>query len=332
VTHPQGAPHLDPSTWARPGSLSSVTEPVVPGEPPTSEMPPAHAELRADHTHEPPAWPAEPNISPTAQHYSAAAPDGQPPSEGTTASASTRRSFLRDPLSTILILVIAVALLGTGLIGAELYARKRAADVVAAATECEVKDKVQVSFGPSPFLLQHATGNYTDISIHTAGNQIRDGKGMKADITVNDVTLHDNGKSKGTIGAVDATIVWTSNAIKETVQDGLPFVSGLIDSVRTNPGAGTIQLSGALGLGTVTLKPRIADGQLSLEAVKVTAMGALVPHETAQAALDVFTSKMMKDYPLGIRADNVQVTNDGVVGNFSAHNALIPANECFAHI
>jgi hypothetical protein len=295
-------------------------------------MPPARAELQADHTYAPLASPAEPNVSLTGRHDSTAAQYDQPPSEGMAASVKTRRGFLRDPLSVILVLVIAVALLGAGLVGAELYARKRGADIVAAATECELKDKVQVSFGSSPFLLQHATGNYTDISIHTAGNQIRDGKGMKADITVNDVTLHDNGKSKGTIGAMNATIVWTSNAIKETVQDGLPFVSGLVESVRTNPSAGTIQLSGPLGLGTVTLKPQIADGQLSLEAVKVTAMGALVPHETAQAALDVFTSKMMKDYPLGIRAENVQVTNDGVVAHFSAHNAVIPANECFAHI
>jgi DUF2993 family protein len=247
-------------------------------------------------------------------------------------SVKTKRRLFRDPLSLILVLVIVAALLIAGPLGAELYARKRAANVVAAAAECEVKDKVTVSFGPSPFLLQHVSGHYTDISIHTAGNQIRDGKGMQADITVNDVTLHDSGKSKGTIGAVDGTIVWPSDAIKDTVQGGLPFVSGLVDRITTNPGAGTIQLSGALGLGTVTLKPRIVDGDLSLEAVKVTAMGATVPHETAQVALDAFTAKLMKDYPLGIRADNVQVTNDGVVAHFSARNASIPANECFANI
>lgn len=248
------------------------------------------------------------------------------------ASVKSKRHFLRDPLSIVLVLVIVTALLVAVPLGAELYARNRAANVVAAAAECEVKDKVKVSFGPSPFLLQHVTGHYTDISIHTAGNQIRNGKGMKADITVNDITLHDNGKSKGTIGAVDGTIVWPSGAIKETVQDGLPFVSGLVDSITTNPSAGTIQLSGALGLGTVTLKPRIADGELSLEALKVTAMGATVPHETAQVALDAFTAKLMKDYPLGIRADNVQVTNDGVVAHFSARSASIPANECFTQI
>jgi hypothetical protein len=242
-----------------------------------------------------------------------------------------RRSF-RDPISITLILVIVAALLVAGPIGAELYARKRAATVVAAAAECAVKDKVQVSFGASPFLLQHITGHYTDISIQTAGNQVRAGSGMKADITVNDVTLHNSAKSKGTIGALDVTIDWTSEAIKKTVADSVPFVSGLVNNVTTNPSAGTIQLSGALGMGSLTLKPRVADGQLSLQVVQVTAMGATVPHEIAQAPLDELTSSLMQDYPMGIRADSVQVTNSGVVGHFSARNAAIPANDCFARI
>jgi hypothetical protein len=67
----------------------------------------------------------------------------------------------------------------------------------------------------------------------------------------------------------------------------------------------------------------------------VTAMGAVVPHETAQTALDTFTSTLTKDYPMGIRADSVQVTNDGVAAHFSTRNASIPAaqtNPCFAHV
>jgi LmeA-like phospholipid-binding len=277
------------------------------------------AEPRAGRTDEPPDQPAPP-------------PFGRPPSEVMAASAKTARRFFGDPLSIVLILVIMIAFLGIGLLGAEFYARKRADNVVAAAAECEVQDKVEVSFGPTPVLLQRFAGHYTDISIHTAGNRIRGGKGMKADVAVNDVDLRGGAKSKGTIGAVDATIVWTSDGIKETVEDGVPSVSGLVDSITTDPAAGTIRLSGALGLGSVTLKPRIAGGGLSLEVVKVTAIGVTVPHETAQVALDTFTSQLMKHYPLGIRADSVQVTNDGVVGHFSARNTAIPANECFADI
>jgi LmeA-like phospholipid-binding len=247
----------------------------------------------------------------------------------------TKRRFFGDPVSIILILVIVTALGVAGLIGGELYARHRADSVVAAATECVVQDQAKVSFGPSPFLLQHLTGHYRDISIHTAGHQIRDAKGMTADININDVDLHGSGDSKGTIGALDATITWTSDGIKQTVQNGVPLVGGLVSSVSTDTSAGTIEFNGAMGLGSVTVKPAVAGSGLSLQVVKVTAMGATLPHETAQSALDTFTSGLTKDYPLGIHADSVQVTNDGVVAHFSTRNAAIPAsqtNPCFAHV
>jgi LmeA-like phospholipid-binding len=300
-------------------------------------MPPGRGEPHGDHPHEPPG---QPHIPPTAQGYPAAPPHGQPPygqppSEDMAAPMKTKRRFLGDPVSIVLVLVIVVALLAAGVIGAELYARHRADNVVAAAAECEVHDKATVSFGPSPFLLQHFAGHYNGISIHTAGNQVRSAKGMTANISINDVDLHGNANSKGTIGALDATITWTSDGIKQTVQDSVPFIGGLVNSVTTNPGAGTIELSGALGLGSVTVKPQVAGNGLSLQVTKVTAMGTTVPRETAQSALDPFTSKLTKDYPLGIHADSVQVTNDGVVAHFSTRNASIPiaqTNPCFAHI
>jgi len=249
-----------------------------------------------------------------------------------------KRRFVRfrgDPVSIILILVIVAALVVAGLVGAELYARNRADKVVAAATECVVQDQASVSFGPTPFLWQHITGHYRDISIHTAGHQIRNAKGMTANINIDDVDLHGNADSKGTIGELDATINWTSAGIQQTVQDSIPFIGGLVNNVTTNPSAGTIELSGALGLGSVTVKPQVADNGLSLQVVKVTALGATVPHETAQTALDTFTASLTKDYPLGIHADSVQVTNDGVVAHFSTRDATIPAaqtNPCFAHV
>ena len=247
----------------------------------------------------------------------------------------TKRRFLGDPVSIILVLVIVAALAVAGLIGGELYARHLANNVVATATECVVQDQATVSFGPSPFLLQHITGHYRDISIHTAGHQIRDAKGMTADINIDDVDLHGSGDSKGTIGALDATITWTSDGIKETVQNSVPLVGGLINTVSTNTSAGTIEFNGAMGLGSVTVKPAVAGSGLSLQVVNVTAMGATLPHEAAQSALDTFTSGLTKNYPLGIHADSVQVTNDGVVAHFSTRNAAIPASQtdpCFAHV
>jgi hypothetical protein len=305
--------------WARPGDSYPPTRPVP----------------QADQPYESPAPP--PSYPPPTLEFPATPPYSQPPSQDTEGPVKTKRRFhfRGDPVSIILVLVIVAALGIAGVIGGELYGRHRANGVVATAAECVVQDGVTVSFGPTPFLLQHFTGHYKDISIHTAGHQIRTAKGMKADININNVDLHGNADSKGTIGELDAAITWTSQGIQETVEDSLPFIGGLVSSVATNPSAGTIVLSGALGLGSVTVKPQVTDGDLELQVVKVTAMGVTVPHETAQAALDTFTTAMLKQYPLGIHAESVQVTNDGVAAHFSTRNASIPAAQtdpCFAHV
>jgi hypothetical protein len=277
-----------------------------------------------------------PNRPPVAPRYSAAPPYGQPPLPVMVASTNSKRRFLRDPLSIALVLVTVVALLASGLVGAEIYARKRAEEILAAAAECVIKDKVRVSIGTgsNPLLLQYVTDNYADISIDTAGNQLLDVKGMKADITVNDVTVHNNADSKGTVGALDATITWTSDGIEETVKEKAPFLSHFIKNVITNPDAGTIELSSTRGGTSVTLKPQVTDGRLSLEIVDLTAMRATLPRGAAQRALDDATSELTNKSPLDVRADSAQVTGDGVVAHFSARDALIPASPgtCFTHI
>ncbi len=245
-----------------------------------------------------------------------------------------RRRFRRsDPLSIVLIAVIVVALIAAGLLAGELYARHRADTVVAAAASCVVQDKATASFGPTPFLLQHMTGHYNDISIQTAGNQIRAAKGMKADVNIDDVRLQGNANSKGTIGALNATISWSVDGIKQTIQNAIPLFGSFVSGVNTNPSDGTIELQG--GLGNITAKPQVVNNGVSLQVVSLTGLGFTLPSESVQPALDAFTNELTSNYPLGIHADSVQVTNDGVVGHFSTQNASIPPGNqdpCFAHL
>ena len=76
----------------------------------------------------------------------------------------------------------------------------------------------------------------------------------------------------------------------------------------------------------------VADGDLNLEVVDVN--GPL-PKDAVQTALNTLTKKLNDNYPLGIHADSVKVTDTGVVGTFSSQNASIPkedANPCFARL
>ena len=317
MTNPQwpGQPsgHGDPTVWARPAAHAPPAQPTqVTPEPPQQEPPAQHIQRAS-----PQSYPATPSSD-------------QPSSKDPFPPVKTTRR-LRDPLSLVLILVIVAALAVAGLLGGELYARHRADSVVAGVVECVVQDGASASFGIRPFLLQHFTRHYSGISVQTAGNRVREAKGMKVDLKIDDVRLQDTGNSRGTIGALDATITWSSEGIQQTVQDAIPLFGGIVTGVSTNPSDGTIELRGALG--SVTAKPQVADNGVSLRVVNVSGLGFTLPREIVQPALDAFTSTLTKNYPLGIHADSVVVTDTGVTSHFSTRNAAIPQgtdDPCFA--
>jgi hypothetical protein len=293
--------------WARPAGQG----PPVPPPPQFPQGPP-------------PGQPAPPS----------AAPPQAAPRQKDSSLLGKIKNLFRDPLSIVLVVVIVIALVAAGLLAGELYARSRADSVVAQATECVTQDSASVSFGAlPPFLMQHVSGHYTNIHIETAGNQIRQAKGMKVNVVIKDVRLEDTATSGGSIGSLVANVTWSSQGIKETIQNAIPLVGSFVTGVTTNPSAGTIELQGALG--NITAKPAVVDNGISLQVTELTGLGFALPRETVQPALDAFSAQLTKNYPLGIHADSVQVTDTGVVSQFSTQNATIPKqNEdpCFANL
>jgi len=309
---PSPQPPLQPPPPPAPG-------PVPPREPQTEQL----GAPRAD-----PPGPGQPPppVPPAGSTERFATPNEEP--------VKRKRRF-RDPLSILLVCIIVVSLVIAGLIGAELYVRHVANNKVAEAVACEVKDQATASFGVTPLMLwQQLTKHYTNISVSTAGNQIRDAKGMKIDINIKDVQLKSTSNSAGTIGSLDATITWTADGIKQSVQNAIPVLGPFVtNSVTTHPADGTVELKGMLD--DITAKPVVSGNGLQLQIVSFNALGFTMPKESVQSTLDNFTSDQTKNFPLGIHADSVQVTNTGVVSHFSTQNATIPTgntNPCFANI
>ena len=239
----------------------------------------------------------------------------------------------RDPVSTILILVIVAAVALAGLLGAELYARRTANSIVAKAVSCVVQDSASASFGLRPFLIQHFTHSYRDMSVETAGNQIREAKGMKLNLRLDDVRINPTADSAGTLGALDADVTWSAEGIQQTAQGVIPLLGGLVSGVSTDPSAGTLEIQAALG--TVTVQPQIIDGGLVLEAVQLSGLGFTLPRESVQPALDLFTTALTKNLPMSIHADTVAVTDTGVTARFVTRDATIPNGQqdpCFAGV
>ncbi|CDO09477.1 DUF2993 domain-containing protein [Mycolicibacterium cosmeticum] len=243
--------------------------------------------------------------------------------------------LFRDPLSIVLVVVIVLALVVAGAVGSELVARHIADKTVTQITSCVVQDNVDVSFGKTPFLLQHLAKHYNNITVTTAGNRIREADGMKAQIIINDVRLTGNQNAPGTIGALDANITWTADGIKNTIQNQIPLVGSFVSSVSTHPSDGTIELQAALG--SIVVKPEVRNNNLTLEVQSLSGLGFMLPRETVQPALDAFLEQITKDIPLGIHADSVQVTDTGVTAKFLTRNATMPpgrsgqgGDPCFA--
>ncbi|GAY14682.1 DUF2993 domain-containing protein [Mycobacterium sp. shizuoka-1] len=306
------------------------SHPVGPGDPTTPAWPAASEPGTPTEYIPRPGSPADP---PT-QHIPHVPPPAPPAPAGPPAEPEEpKRGFLRDPLSIVLSLIIVVAVVIAGVLGIELYVRHEADTVVSRAVSCVVQDQASVSFGVRPFLLQHLSRHYSDISVQTAGNQIRQAKGMKLDLRLDDVRINQTADSAGTMGSLDATITWSNDGIRQTVQDAIPFLGSLVNSVSTTPSDGTIELQG--GLGTVVVQPAVSNGELSLQVLKLTGLGFALPRETVQPALDAFMSTLTKNLPMGIHADSVAVTDSGVTAKFVTRNATIPNGQqdpCFAGV
>jgi hypothetical protein len=251
------------------------------------------------------------------------------------APARGKHGFFANRPAILLILAIVVLLVLAGAIGAELYTRHLASSKVAQAVQCEVQDRASVSFaGAPPVLWQYLTSHYTDISVQTAGNQVRSAKGMKVTLDIHDIKLNNTNNSQGTIGSLNGTITWSTDGIKQSIQDAIPVLGKFVTGdVTTNPGDGTVSLTGTFDSATV--KPQIVNNGLSLQVLSLTALGSKMSTNSVQKHLDALTSKATQNYPLGIHADSVKVTSTGVEGTFSASNATIPAggsqDPCFAN-
>lgn len=279
----------------------------------------------------------DPWAQPTEAAAAGAAVPPPPPSEPEQPKSLGKKiaGLFRDPLSIVLVVVIVLALAVAGAVGSELVARHIADKTVTQITSCVVQDNVDVSFGKTPFLLQHLAKHYNNITVTTAGNRIREADGMKAQIIINDVRLTGNQNAPGTIGALDANITWTADGIKNTIQNQIPLVGSFVSSVSTRPSDGTIELQAALG--SIVVKPEVQNNNLTLTVQSLSGLGFMLPRETVQPALDAFLDQITKNIPLGIHAESVQVTDNGVTAKFVTRNATMPpgrsgqgGDPCFA--
>ncbi|WP_078308058.1 MULTISPECIES: DUF2993 domain-containing protein [unclassified Mycobacterium] len=282
-----------------PGSTPSEPSPW---QPPSQQVPSPHQEQ-----------------PPTLQNPVAPPPVEPPPSDAPPQPAEPKKG--RDYRSLVLIAVIVVAVFVAAVLGIELYARQRTSSEVNAATSCLVQDGATASFGPMPLVVQYLGNHIDKLTIKTAGNQIAQAKKMSVAITVRDISLKKTADSLGTIGRLDVEVSWPTAGITESARDLVPGMLGsLVGDATTNESTGEVTLSAAGGLAQITTKPVIKDGMVTLQSENVSAFIGL-PREIIQPALDTFSKGLVGGaYPMGLKAQEVKVTNDGITVKLSSTN------------
>lgn len=296
-----------------PGPSGSTPPEPSPWQPPALQVPPpAHEQ------------------APTLQNpVTPPPPVGPPPGEPATAPEPVSPRKGRDYKSLVLIAVIVVAVALAAVLGIELYARQRTSSEVNAATSCLVQDGATASFGPMPLVLQYLGDHIDKLTIKTAGNQIAQAKKMTVAITVRDVSLKKTSDSLGTIGRLDVEVSWPTAGITESARALVPGMLGsMVGDATTNESTGEVTLSAAGGLAQITTKPVIKDGMVTLQSENVSAFIGL-PREIIQPALDTFSKGLVGgQYPMGLKAQEVKVTNDGITVKLSSTNQpMKPTNE-----
>ncbi len=297
-----------------------------------------------------PTAPASFHSAPTQGWPIPAAPTFQPPVPPP-AQPPVKRSRFRGPIAIVLILVIILAIAAAGLLATELYARTVAVDKVKSAAACFVEgseDSVDVTFETSPpVLMQYINDKYTGFTITTNGSDIRGVDGITADIAVDDLDLNGDANKRGTIGAIDATVAWTTEGLRESANTALKeaideyladsFLSFLSDwistdevvtSVTTDPSTGIVTLNGMFD-SSIAIKPVTTDGaiRLVIQPDSFWLGGNLdLPQDDLQEKLDEMTSELT-DNKYGLGVDSLDVTDSGVVAKFSATNVEIPASD-----
>jgi len=215
-----------------------------------------------------------------------------------------------------------ILVIAAGLIGAEVLARNHAESVVADTVKCATGDTSTVTFATMPPILwQAANGTYTSIRIQTSGNRIRGMRGMPVVIDMHDARPAANG-SAGSVGSAEATLTWSLDGIKQTLQAAVPVAGKLLTDVTASPTDGTITLGNFLA--SVTVKPKtLASGTIALDVVRTEGPG-LSAVETLQPALDAYMAK--QTLPLGLHVDQLSVTDHGVNAHLTSANATLPSN------
>ncbi|MFC4126056.1 LmeA family phospholipid-binding protein [Nocardia rhizosphaerae] len=209
----------------------------------------------------------------------------------------------------VIALAVVAVLLVAGVVGTEAYARQQISRCISTSFEQEMGSGIDVSFGPKPMLLTYLDGKVGSVTIDSEDNKFGPAIGMVVHAKFSDIELVDHGRGGGTIGSSEAEVTWSNDGIGQTL-------GGMVSGVRSSASSGVLTLDVLGGLAQLQVQPMVRDGNVTVETKSAQLLGIGLPTDLVQGIVETFTQSL-QSYPLGLRAQEVRVTDDGVLVQLS---------------
>lgn len=220
----------------------------------------------------------------------------------------------RRPL--VIALVVVAILLATVLVGGEAYARYQVSRCISTQFEKDMGSKIDVSFGAKPMLITWIDGKVDQVKVNSDDSKFGPAVGMVVHARFNNVEVSNSG-SGSTVGSSSADVTWGNDGIRETL-------GGLVSGVSSSASSGMLTLDVLGGLAQLQVKPEIKDGTVQVETKSAELLGMGIPTDLVSGIVDVFTQSL-QSYPLGLKATEVKVTDNGVAVKLAGGRTELPA-------
>ncbi|MGY4100935.1 LmeA family phospholipid-binding protein [Nocardia sp. R16R-3T] len=230
-------------------------------------------------------------------------------------STKSQSTLTVNRRALVIALVVVAILLATVLVGGEAYARHQVSRCISTQFEKDMGSKIDVSFGAKPMLITWIDGKVDQVKVDSADSKFGPAVGMVVHARFNDVEV-DNG-SGGTIGSSSADVTWGNDGIRETL-------GGLVSGVSSSSSSGVLTLDVLGGFAQLQVKPQVKDGTVQVETMSAELLGMGIPKDLVSGIVEVFTQSL-QSYPLGMKATEVKVTDNGIAVKLAGGRTELPA-------
>ncbi|MGW5571796.1 LmeA family phospholipid-binding protein [Nocardia thailandica] len=214
----------------------------------------------------------------------------------------TRRTLV---IALAVIAVLLVAAVG----GTEAYARHQISSCISSQFEREMGSSIDVGFGPKPMLITYLDGTVGSMTVDSKDNKFGPAVGMDVHAEFTDIELHDRGRDGATIGSSSAEVTWANSGIAQTL-------GGMVSNVTSSASSGMLTMDVLGGLAQLQVQPTVVGGNINVETKSAQLLGIGLPTDLVQGIVDTFTASL-QSYPLGLKATEVKVTDNGVTVHLS---------------